>query len=431
MSLPSSADRQRNVVIVGGGFAGTTVAKTLQRRLPPDYRIVLVSEESYTTFSPMLPEAVGASVFPEHVVAPLREVLDVRMGSRFVMGRVHAVDFAARTLGCSTLAGPLTLTYEHLVLAFGNRARTDFLPGMAAHALPLKTIGDAMEIRNVVLRRLARIELTADPAERALLGHFVVIGGGFSGVEVAGELVDYIASARRYYPGVKSEETRVTILQDLDRLLPELPAALGAAALRSLTKRRVEVRLGMRAAEVFEDGVQLSGGERLYAANVICTIGTRPNALVAALGLPSERGRVVVEPNLAVTGRPNVWAIGDCAQVINALDGKPSPPTAQFAVQQARVLANNLLARLQKRPTAAFHYRSLGSMAGIGHLNGVAEIFGIRITGLPAWLIWRAFYLSQMPTLGRKLRIYVEWTWGMFFATDITHLRFTRSHEAD
>jgi NADH dehydrogenase len=230
---------------------------------------------------------------------------------------------------------------------------------------------------------------------------------------------------------VKAEETKVTILQDIDRLLPELPAALGAAALRSLTKRRVEVRLGMRAAEIFADGVQLGGGERLHAATVICTIGTRPNALVTALGLPSERGRIVVDPDLAVTGRPDVWAIGDCAQAINALDGKPSPPTAQFAVQQARVLAGNLLARLQQRPTAAFRYRSLGSMAGIGHLNGVAEICGFRITGLPAWLIWRAFYLAQMPTLGRKVRIYVEWTWGMFFPADITHLRFTRSHEAD
>jgi NADH dehydrogenase len=431
MNMRDLPAAERNVVIVGGGFAGTNLAKALQHRLPSDYRVVLLSEESYTTFNPMLPEAVGASVFPEHVVAPLREVLDIRMGSRFVMGHVTWVDCAAKTLACTTLAGPLTLAYEHLVFAFGNRARTDFLPGMEAHALPLKTIGDALEIRNTVLRRLARIELESDPAERAALGHFVVIGGGFSGVEVAGELVDYIRSARRYYPGVGADETQVTIVQDIDRLLPELPASLGDAAQRSLAARGVVIRLGARAAEIDEDGVRLTAGDRLRAATVICTIGTKPNALVAALGLPAERGRIVVQPDLSVAGVSGAWAAGDCAQVVNAEDGKVSPPTAQFAVRQARWLARNILATIASEPTTPFRYRSRGSMAGIGHLNGVAEVFGIRLTGLPAWLLWRAYYLSQMPTLGRKVRIYVEWTWGMFFPVDVTHLRFTRSRDVE
>jgi NADH dehydrogenase len=414
------------IVIVGGGFAGTTLAQALDGKLPRDRELLLLSEESYTTFNPMLPEAVGASIFPEQVVAPIRQMLK---RGRFIMGRVTRVDTAKKTLVCSSLAGEIEIGYEHLVLAFGNRARLDLIDGLAEHALPLKTVGDAMHIRNVVLRRIARIELESDGGLRRRLGHFVVIGGGFSGVEVAGELVDCLKSIRRYYPRVATGELKVTVLQDQPRLLPELPETLGTAALRSLSRRGVDVRLGARASAVTDATVTLANGDVLAAATVICTIGTQPNALLEGLRVPSERGRIVVEADLAVKGPSGLWSIGDCAQVVNARDGKLAPPTAQFAVREAHCLAANLLAAIAGRPTRPFDYRSRGSMAAIGHMKGVAEIFGLRLSGLPAWLLWRAYYLLQMPTLGRKLRIFVEWSWGMFFPTDITHLRFTRSQE--
>jgi NADH dehydrogenase len=416
-----------SIVIVGGGFAGTTLARTLDARRSAGVQITLVSDESTTTFNPMLPEAVGASVFPEQVVAPLREMLDLKRGDRFVMGRVDRVDTTQRTLRCDTLAGMQELRYDQLVFAFGNRARLDLIPGMALHALPLKTVGDALHIRNVVLRRLACIELQRDAALRRELGHFVVIGGGFSGVEVAGELVDCLAGIRRFYPRVAADELRVTLLHDMDRLLPEMPPRLAAAALQSLRRRGVDVRLHARAASIHERGVMLDGGGALAAQTVISTIGTRPNSLATELGLPIERGRIVVAPDLSVPGHAGVWALGDCALVPNAFDGKPSPPTAQFAVRQARQLAGNLLAHRRGAATRAFAARPRGMMAAIGRHNGVAEVFGFGFSGLPAWLLWRAFYLSQMPTLRRKLRIWVEWTWGMFFPADITHLRFTRS----
>jgi NADH dehydrogenase len=419
-------DETRKIVIVGGGFAGTALAQKLDRALPSGYELVLVSEESYTTFHPMLPEAVGASIFPEQVVAPIRQMLS---HGRFIMGRVSAVDTTARTVTCSTLAGELRISYEHLVLAFGNRARLDLIPGLVEHALPLKTIGDAMHIRNVVLRRMAQIELESDGEVRRRLGHFVVIGGGFSGVEVAGELVDCLKSIRRYYPRVAASELRITVLQDQPRLLLELPEQLGAAANHSLAARGVDVRIGSRAVSVSADAVTLADGAILQSATVICTIGTQPNALVESIGVPTDQGRVVVNGDLSVKDKSGLWAIGDCARVPNAYDGKLAPPTAQFAVREARCLAANLVAALSDRPTQSFDYRARGSMAAIGHLKGVADVFGIAVSGLPAWLLWRAYYLSQMPTLGRKLRIFVEWTWGMFFPTDITHLRFTRSHE--
>jgi NADH:ubiquinone reductase (H+-translocating) len=430
-------DSTRNIVIVGGGFAGTTLARALEARLPEGLGVVLVSEESTTTFTPMLAEVVGASVFPEHVVAPIRQMLRT---SRFVMGRVTQVDTAQRRIHAGTLAGSQAIPYEHLVFAFGTRANLDLVPGLAEHALPLKLIGDAMFIRNRVLQRIARIELESDLLLRRRLGHFVVIGGGFSGVEVAGELADFLASALRYYPRVRGDELQVTLLQDAPRLLPELPDSLGHAAARSLRGRGVDVRLSARAARVDAASVRLSGGESLDAATVICTIGTKANPLAERLGLSLDlsltRGRIVTGPDLSVPGFQGLWAIGDCALVRNHAGGTAeapvfAPPTAQFAVAQAQALAQNLLAHVAQQPTRPFAHVSKGMMATTGHLKGVAQVFGVQLSGLPAWLLWRAYYLMRMPTFGRKVRIWLEWTWGMFFAADITHLRFTRTAEAD
>lgn len=419
------ATQRPRIVIVGGGFAGAKLTRLLQKRAK-FADITLVSEESYTTFNPMLAEVVGATVFPEHVIAPLRETVG---RARFVMGAVDNVDFASKRLSCDTLKGNLELDYDHLVLAFGNRARVDLIAGMAEHAVVLKTVGDAMHIRNLVLRRLAQIELETDAAVRRCLGHFVVVGGGFSGVEVAGAIADSLREIRRYYPRVAADELKVTLLQNVERLLMELPASLGQAAEASLKKRGIDVMTMTGASAVNAQSVQLDSGRVLSAATTICTIGTLPNALTARLRqLPTERGRLVANIDLSVSNAEGVWAIGDCALIKNGSDGY-APPTAQFAVAEANHLARNLIANCSGKPTAPFAYRSRGMMATVGHLKGVAQIFGVKLRGLPAWLLWRAYYLSQMPTLGRKLRIFVEWSWGMFFPPDITHFRFTRSHE--
>jgi NADH dehydrogenase len=430
MKYPAqSSPAATRIVVIGAGFAGTTLVRALARRLPAACELTLLSDESYTTFNPMLPEAVGASIFPEHVIVPVREMLRPNEQRRFIMGSVADVDLATRRLVCRTLAGEIELPFDHLVLAFGNRARMNLMPGMAEHAIPLKTVGDAMHIRNTVLRRLARIELESDPALRRQLGHFIVVGGGFSGVEVAGELVDCLRSIRRYYPRIDADELQVSVLQGLDRLLPELSASLGAAALVSLRERGVQVRLDTRAVRIAADGVELEGGELIAGQTIIATIGTAANPLQERLGLACKGGRIVVAGDLSVPGQPGLWALGDCAAVPNALDGTVSPPTAQFAVRQARHLAGNLLARWAGRPTQPFRHRNRGMMASIGHLKGVAEVGGIAFSGWLAWLVWRAYYLSQMPSFGRRLRIFFEWGWGMFFPPDITHLRFTRSDE--
>ena len=243
-------------------------------------------------------------------------------------------------------------------------------------------------------------------------------GGGFSGVEVAGELADYLHSVKHYYKLVGDDELAVTLLQDANRLLLEMPEALARMAAQAMTYRGIDVRLETRAARVDADGVTLEGGEFIAASTVICTIGTKPNPLVerlaVRLSLPTQRGRIDTEADMSVHGIPGIWAMGDCALVRNAATGQPSPPTAQYAVAQARQLADNLLRQLGGRDTRPFSYVARGMMATIGHMKGVAQIYGVSVAGLPAWLLWRAFYLSRIPTLGRKLRIFVEWTWSMF-----------------
>jgi len=428
----------RNIVIVGGGFAGTTLARRLERLPLAGHRVVLVSEESTTTFHPMLAEVIGAAVFPEHVVAPIRQMLRT---SRFVMGRVGAVDWQRRVVVASTLAGEHEIGFAHLVFAFGARADLDLVPGLAEHALPLKLVGDAIFIRNRVLQRVARIELESDRLLRRRLGHFVIVGGGFSGVEVAGQLADFLRGVRRYYPRVDDGELRVTLLESAGRLLSELPPSLGRTALASLMQRGVDVRLGTRVAAVDSAGVRLVDGTTLASETVVCTIGTRPNPLVERIGVALARGRIVTDADLSIPERNGAWAIGDCARIANGAAAADAlgrtaaaafaPPTAQFAVAEANALALNLAAHLAGRPTQPFRHVSKGAMATTGHLRGVAVLFGMRVSGLPAWLLWRAYYLLQMPTLGRKVRIWVEWTWAMFFAADITHLRFLRSYEAD
>ena len=342
----------KTILVVGGGFAGVRVARDLITRAIPDAEVLLVSEESYTTYNPMLPEAVGAAVFPEHVVAPLRQVVGIRKRGRFVMGRMLSLDAARQRITCRTLAGERTFNYDHLVLALGVRARLDLMPGMAEHALPLKTVGDAMHIRNTVLRRLSMIELQDDLARRASLGHFVILGGGFSGVEVAGALVDCLFCMARYYRLVRPRELRVTLLQGADRLLPEMHPALGTAALASLRKRGVDVRLNTRASEIRSDGVMLADGTLLASEMVVGTIGTQPNALLALLGLPLDRSRLKVTPELRVEGSETIWAVGDCACVWDGDAGTPHPATATPA-RRIRRRRRSPCSRASSSPTTS------------------------------------------------------------------------------
>ncbi len=412
-----------NIVIVGGGFAGTTLARRLERRLPESQQLILLSQDNCITYNPLLAEVVGASMLPGHAVAPIRQIV---RRTRFRMATVTDIDFDRRELHYQA-EGAGVLSYDQLVLACGMAVNVNALPGMAEHALPLRTVGDALFLRNRVLARMEHAEMQDDPERRRWLTTFIVVGGGLSGVEVAGELSDFVLASRRYYPNIDARGCPVILLHGGDRILPELDASLADFALTKMQDRGIEFHLNALVARVDDRGVHLQSGERIDGGTVVCAVGTASTELVAKLPLPKQRGRIETAPDMSVPDHPDVWALGDCAVVVNAHDGGPSPPTAQFATRQAEQLAENLLRSLRGGPTAPFSYKSRGQFSTIGHQRAVAEVFGVRLSGLVPWILRRGVYLANFPTFARKVRVLVEWIWTCLFPPDIAHLSLTRT----
>ena len=414
---------KRTVVIVGGGFAGATLARHLERKLSDAWDIFLLSKTNLVTYNPLLPEVVGASVLPGHVVAPLRRIL---RRTRIRMVEVQEINLQENYV---EYIKPIVdrIHFDHLVLAAGVDAHMHMIPGMQEHGLPLKTLGDALHLRNRVIRNLEEATLTYDVARSSQLTSFVVAGGGFSGVEAAGEIHDLLSEAAPLFKRVERENCLVHIVHGKDCLLPEVSESLGRYAERLMAERGVRVHLNARVASVDAQGVVLQSGDRINGATVVSTVGTRPHDFISCLPCTDERGRVPTQPSLQVQGYSHVWALGDCASVPNAATGKLSPTTAQFAVRQARALADNLVAFIDDRPTQPFSYRARGQLAAIGHRKAVAEVFGFKLSGLFAWLLWRAYYLTHIPTFARKVRLFLEWNWSMLFAKDITLLGLERS----
>ncbi|MEM9102844.1 MAG: NAD(P)/FAD-dependent oxidoreductase [Pseudomonadota bacterium] len=413
------------IVVVGGGFAGTKLVKTLEKLIPKTWDIFLLSEDNYVTFNPLLPEVIGADLLPAHVLAPIRLMIN---RTRVRMVRVDRIDVKEK---CIYYHGnePGTVYYDHLVMAAGVRANVDMLPGMSQFGLPLKTVGDALYIRNRIITQLESATIQPNQEERKRLVTFLVVGGGFSGVEVAGELCDFIIAAERYFKNVKADECKVIVVHGEDRLLPELSEPLGKKVFEIFNRRGIEVHLNKWVKEINKNSVLLDCGRVIEAGTIICTLGTKPSAFFNDTELPTERGKVIAQQDMSVKGEEGVWAIGDCALITNTYNQQHCPPTAQFAEQQAVQLAKNIQSSILGKPTQPFYYKPKGMLASIGHNKAVAEIYGIRISGFIAWLMWRAIYLLKMPTFSRKVRLFLEWSWAMFFPPDISHLGFQRSKD--
>jgi NADH dehydrogenase len=422
----------RPIVIVGGGFAGVYAARHLEHSLPADRPLVLFSEENHLVFTPLLGNVVGSSINPMHVVWPIRQMVR-RVHCR--TAGVTGIDLAAREVEYQMSGGrKARQAFEHLVLVCGSVVKLDIVPGMSAHGWPIKTMGDALVLRNHLIGLLEKAQVEPDAARRRLLLSVVVVGGGFSGVELAGEIADLLNASLRYFSDIPRGEIKVTLLHSRDRLLPELPETLGEFTRRKMTERGIDVRLKARAAAVTECGVRLHGGDEVPAATVVCTIGNTVNPLLTEAGLPLSGMRLDTGPDFRVKGHEYVWALGDCAAVPNAHDNQPSPPTAQFAVRQAKAVARNLAAAVAGKPTEPFHFKPLGAFASIGERRAVGQVFGLRFSGLLAWFMWRGVYLSKMPTLARKVQIAFDWLWQLFFPRDIVQLnlwqteRLNRAH---
>ena len=399
--------RLPRVVIVGGGFAGSAVA----RRLGGDASVTVVSMDNFLLFTPMLAEAAVGDVDPRHIVTPIRQLAPE---AALVQGEVTAIDVEHRTVTVQPVfgAGPVTVEGDVLVIAVGSVPHTFGVVGVEEHALSFKEISDALRVRNRVLALLEGASLDRDP----WLTRLAVVGAGYSGSELAAALGDFVRdAANRFYRDAPTPQ--VILVDAVERVTPALSKALSASAARAMRARGVELALGSAVSEVTQRGVRLANGEVIEAATVIWAAGIRPNPLVAELGLPTMKGRLVVDGHMRAA--PGVYAVGDVAQVPSGR-GLISPPTAQFALRQGRYLGRHLIA-LEKGEAGVpeFSYGTKGELVSLGHRNAVGRVLGIPVSGLIGWFLWRSYYLFQLPTFLRKARVGLDWTLDMIFPPDV------------
>jgi NADH:ubiquinone reductase (H+-translocating) len=420
------------ILILGGGFAGMTVAENLEQVFgaDPTVSFTLVSEANAMLFTPMLAEVAGGSLEPTHISAPLRTSLH---RTAVVRGRVTKIDLESR---CVLLEGDdlkpgsrehatNAIFYDELVLALGSVSNYLGLEGVRSTAFDFKTLLDAIRIRNHVIDLFERAEREADRTRRRQMLTFVVAGGGFAGVEIAGALNDFARGILIDYPRLELDDLQIVLVHARDRILPELSETLGRYALDRLRDRGVTFELETRVVDAQPGKVILTSKE-IATETLIWTAGTAPHPLLRQLPFELERrGAVLVDSTLKVKGQTDIWALGDCASVTDAATGQACPPTAQFALREARTLARNLHAKRRGRSLTPFHFDSLGALCVVGHQTACAELIVpyinkvLRFSGLFAWLLWRGIYLSKLPGLERKVRVLVDWTVELFFPRDI------------
>jgi NADH dehydrogenase len=399
-------------LVVGGGFAGGYVARLLGKR-----GATIVSPENFMLYTPMLPEAASGTIEPRHAVVPLRLMCPY---ADLLLGRVTALDLDAARVHVETDEDEFDVRYDNVVVALGSVSRTLPIPGLAEHGLGFKSLGDAIYLRNHVLRRLEAAIAADDDAARRRELTFVFVGAGYAGVEALAELSDLVRDALRYYGPLRHAPQHWVLVDAAPTILPEIPRGLGEYAAKQLTRRGVDIRTETTLVSAEEHRVTLSGNERISTSTLVWTAGVRAHPLLSQLSLPlDERGRVRVEPSLRVEGFENVWALGDCARIPNeATPGAFDPPTSQHALRQARRLAKNLGSG-QTRP---YRYRMLGQVATLGRYKGIADVLGLRLRGFPGWFVTRTYHLYQLPLWSRKLRVVTDWTVSLLFRRDIAEL---------
>ncbi len=423
-------NNRKRIVILGGGFAGVYTARYLEKALGrrDDFEITLINKENYFVFQPMLPEVISGSIGILDTVSPIRRLLP---RTNLHVRNIESVDLKQQTVTTSPGFRPHAhvIHYDYLVLALGNV--TDFrgMRGLPEHAIPFKNLADALHLRNHIIRALEEAAIETDDEElRRQLLTFVVAGGGFSGVEVVAELNDFVREVARNYRAIDPKEIRVVLLHSQDRILPEMSEKLALFAQKILQKRGVEIRLHTRLEAATGEEAILAGGEKIPTRTLVSTVPSSPHPIIEGLDLPKgKNGRVIANSFLEVEGATNIWAVGDCAQVPTREGGGACPPTAQHAIRQARVAAENIVAQIRGGERRTFAFEGLGTMGALGHRSAVAEIMGVKVSGFIAWWIWRTIYLMKLPGWGRRLKVASSWTLDLFLPAELVGLKLTGS----
>ena len=418
------------VVILGGGYGGLYTALGLQKAARRGHiQLSMVSRDNFFLSQPMLAEVVSGSIEPPHIVSPIRRLCPQ---CDFHQGEVEDVDLDRRQVVIRHPEQPnfRYIPFDHLVIAVGSSTDLSGIPGMAAHSFSFKTLGDAIALRSHLIGVLEKADVEEDAERKDRLLTFVVAGGGYTGVEVAAEINAFVKEAARSYRHVDPAKTRVLLLQGASRILPELDEGPAALSHRVLERKGIEIRLNTRVAGATAEGVVLDDGSSIPARTLVAAIGAAGNRLLDKLPCPRDsRGRLIVDPTLAVVGYSGMWAVGDCAAIPDTVTDGTCPPTAQYAVREARHLAKNMLAAVRGSPVRPFSYRSLGVFVPLGRFSGAAQIMGVNVSGLLAWWLYRSYYLYQLPRLKRKIQVLIDWNLELLFRRDIVHLDITRSQQ--
>jgi NADH dehydrogenase len=406
------------IVVLGGGFGGVTTVRYLERALRShaDAEITIVSRENFFVLTPLLFEACSGRLELRHCAQPIRAALG---HARFIEATVEHVDVERQSVrAVASSGGAYDLAYDHLIVALGASTNETLIPG-SEHALTFKTMADALVLRDHLIEQLERADAASDTTARRGCLTTVVIGGGLVGVELLGELTAFADDVLRFYPRLRRDEMRFRLFEAGPRILPELDTALADVARRVLERRGADIRVSTPVRRI-EPGVIHLAGETVEARTIVLAAGIVPNAIASAIRVQhDERGRIAVDETMRSRSHPNVWALGDCA-AIPGPDGRPYPALAQHTVREARHLARNVTAVIEKSRPSPFVFRPLGTMASLGHTRAVCRVLGFRLTGFPAWWLRRTYYLFQMPRWDRRLRIVLDWTIALFFRPDIT-----------
>jgi NADH dehydrogenase len=426
-----------HILILGGGFAGIEVLRQLQSAFQNDIRIdiTLVSRDNFFLFTPMLPEISSGMIETRHIVTPLRAFCN---RAKFYETQIESIDLENKKVVITHRIGKLTnplewrnhiLKYDHLVIALGSETNFYGISGASKQAFTLKSLGDAIILRNHVINMLEQADIEHEDLHlRNKLLTFVVVGGGFSGVEIVGEMNDFIVDSIKYfYHNLQKSFVRVILVNAGGRILPEVTEDLADFALKIIRKNGVEVILNARVIEVNSETVKLNEGTTFTTQTVVWAGGGKPHNLLSTLSCEHDKSdRIMTNNYLEVSGHvDSAMAVGDCACITDPRTGKPYPPTAQHALRQGKIAAKNLIAKIngQESNKESFNYKTKGVMTLIGKRNGVGIILGHKVHGFVAWWFWRSYYLSNLPTVEKKLRVSVDWMIDLFFKRDVTRLK--------